>query len=149
MVLEFCIRTFQMVTKERTCDKWYWWGGSLLITLNILFALILWTSAEEVKSVDDDITGENSGRLRFLSEMVEDAQASADEAEANGVGPGTVDTTKDKYGKSDLMLVVLLSLWMDLGNIALIAVYACMDSVGEGAEDAGSNNFRKWGFRCA
>ena len=131
MVLEFAIRTFKLCrAEEKTFSKWYWWGGSLLICLNIFFALILWTTAggeEPGESVDDEITGGDSGRLRFLSEVVVDE--TLDDPQAQDAGAGTTEE-KDKFGKGDLMLVVILSLWMDLGNIALIAVYHCMDATG-------------------
>ena len=69
MVLELAVNSYHLY-KHRNKENWYWWGGSLLITLNILFALALWTTVELPGKGGAETIGvaEEGGRLRFLSE---------------------------------------------------------------------------------
>ena len=57
-----------------------------------------------------------------------------------------VKSNDEDGGKSSVLFVAFLSLWLDLGNLALIIIYKC-----KGIEiDAGDiQDFRKWGFRCS
>ena len=71
MVLELAVNSYHLY-KHRNKENWYWWGGSLLITINILMAVALWATVEApgkggagAETID---AAEEGGRLRFLSE---------------------------------------------------------------------------------